>query len=161
MLSRRRRSGGMKRLLLTVLAVSALTAAAPQQASACSCIPLKLTKKTFRSYDAAVAGRIVKRTVKGHTARHKVRLLRVFRGGRLKGRRFVTVRTAAHGASCGWETPVGSRIGALLIRGPRTGKWHSNLCLTTSPRDLRLAAKKQGFARTVRCPRPGLAAQRQ
>lgn len=155
------RSGCMKRFLVALLAVGSLAAVAPQPASACSCIPLELTKKTFRSYDAAVVGRIVERTVKRRVAEHKVRLRRVYRGGRLKGRRFVTVRTAEYGATCGWEAPVGSRIGAFLIRRPRNGKWLSNLCLTASPRAMRLAAKKQGFARTLRCPPPGLGDQRQ
>ena len=52
--------------------------------------------------------------------------------------RTVEVRTAASGAGCGLEAPVGTRVGLVLER--RGGAWHGYLCWQFDPAELLAAA---------------------
>jgi|GEM_PF-5050261 hypothetical protein len=141
----------MKRLLLTLLALSAFWLAAAPSASACSCVPLVLNKQTFKRWDAAIVGRVVSTKERGQTAVHKVRLLRVYKGGRLKKRRFVRIATASGGASCGLEPGRNGRFAAFLYKRPKSGPWRTNSCLQADPAAMRRAAKNLGRARTLGC----------
>jgi hypothetical protein len=141
----------MKRFLPMLLALGALGLVAAPSASACSCVPLVLNKQTFKRWDAAVVGRVVSTKPRGARAVHKVRLLRVYRGARLKKRRFVRITTARHGASCGLEPDRNGRFAAFLYKRPRSGPWRTNLCLQADPAAMRRAAKKLGYARTLGC----------
>ncbi len=141
----------MKRLLITLLALGAFGLLAAPSASACSCVPLKLNKQTFKRFDAAIIGRVVSTKVRRNKAVHKVKLLRVYKGGRLKKREFVRITTARYGASCGLEPAPNGRFAAFLYKRPKSGPWRTNLCLQADPRAMRRAAKGHGYARTLSC----------
>ena len=141
----------MKRLLLTLTVLGALALVGAPSASACTCIPLKLSKQTFKRFDAAIVGRVVSTKARGNKAIHRVKLLRVYRGGRLKKREFVRITTARYGASCGLEPAPNGRFAAFLYKRPKSGPWRTNLCLQADPRAMRRAAKNHGYARTLSC----------
>lgn len=98
-------------------------------------------------------GRLIERvSVNEQTVELRYRVGRVFRGRRLiEPGSVIRIRTAAQGSVCGIETPEGRRDGLFLDR--RGGRWEGNLCATTSPRKMRRAAARTGFARTAGCGR--------
>jgi hypothetical protein len=61
------------------------------------------------------------------------------RGPGLRRGHRVRVRSARFGASCGLETQRGELEGLFVSRSG--GRWHGNLCLTTTPRKMRRAAR--------------------
>lgn len=138
-------------LVISLLAAAVLGIGGPERAAACSCAPLELDRQTFRESDGAVIGRLVEREPVGlHMADYSYVVARVFRGRRVIERgEAIAVRSAADGAACGLETPMGHREGLLLER--RRGRWAGNLCATAEPRKMRRAAERDGVARTAGC----------
>ena len=136
---------------IAALGAFAVSAAAAQPASACSCAAQPITAETFRKSDGAVIGKLRDRApVNEQEVELRYLVEEVFRGRRLiePGSR-LRVRTAAQGSACGIETPKGGRDGLFLDR--RIGQWDGNLCATTSPKRMRRAAERTGFARTSGC----------
>jgi hypothetical protein len=138
-------------LVVSLLAGAMLGVGGADRAAACSCAPLELDRQTFRQSEGAVIGRFVGREPVGlRMADYDYLVLRVFRGRRVIERgEVIVVRSAADGAACGLETPIGGREGLLLER--RRGRWTGNLCATAEPREMRRAAEREGIARTAGC----------
>lgn len=133
----------MSRFLAALVAVTAGLLALPERAAACSCA-VGDPRQMLREADAAFVGTLVAR----HVERQDGRLfssgdpaMLVFRVEEaVKGDlgELVEVETAASGASCGIEAPVGQRIGLFLTR--TSGGWASSLCQQIDPSVLLAAA---------------------
>jgi hypothetical protein len=119
-------------------------------ASACSCA-LVPEKQRYRQADAAFVGRLVSvRMVEGDRYGEAVFRFRVGRSYKRNLKDFVRVRSNTQGASCGIEPQKGRRYAMYLYRDD--GRWTSNLCLQTTPRDLRRAAEGRSAGSATGCP---------
>ena len=110
---------------LFLAAAAALVLAA--DALACSCGPVVLARDLPRA-DGAVVGTVLERRRQGDSAWYLLRVEQVYKGD-INNR--VEVVTAADGAVCGLEAPVGERVGLLLDR--QGGVWRSGLCSQVEP----------------------------
>ncbi len=140
-----------RRLAITIALVLTTWMVSIETASACSCAPLKIDRETFRQSEGAMIGTFLERLpVSDQEADYRYRVDRVFRGRkRIPRGSVITIRSAANGAACGFETPVGEREGLFL--GRSQGRWTGNLCSTAAPRKMRRAAKRAGFTGTANC----------
>jgi len=141
------------------LGALALFGGLAESASACSCAAEPITARTFHESDGAIIGRLVDVDVQeppageeivpvGRPADFEYRVIRVFKGRRRITQRIV-VRSNSDEAACGLPRQKGRRFGLFLDR--RDGRWEGGLCGTTSPREMRRAAERTGFARTSGC----------
>ena len=150
------------RARLVCLGTLAIVAGAPETAAACSCAGEPITAETFRQSDGAVIGRLVDIHVRGpdpepgepfpaaRPADFEYRVARVFRGRRrIETAEPLLVRSNTSEAACGLPASKGRRYGLFLDRSG--GRWNGGLCATTSPRQMRRAAERTGFARTAAC----------
>lgn len=114
----------MKRFLLAALAAALVV---PATASACSCVPPGDAREEIAESDAAMFGKVVRRTVVDRDpipiVRYRVRVKRDYKDN--LGRHF-SFRANTLGASCGLDFDRGERFGALLDRAD--GKWSVGLC---------------------------------
>jgi len=153
----------IRRLTVAAIALGIpLVGAGP--ALACSCVPLNV-REELKSADGAFVGRLVAvREVdppaegqpisSADPVDYVYRVGRVYkRGPGLRRGNRVRVRSARGGASCGLPDVIGGLIGILAER--RNRRWHSGLCLTTTPRRLRHVAGGTGAKvrpdRLLRC----------
>jgi hypothetical protein len=106
-----------------------------ESGQACSCA-LPDPRAALAQADGAFVGTLVSRRQLEQQA-----VLEFTVDSTLKGSigRTVEVRTAANGAACGLEAPVGTRVGLVLER--RGGTWHGYLCWQFDPDELLAAAK--------------------
>ena len=144
----------MRRRLLSVLVLAATCSlAAAGAASACSyavppdLTPAELDRQLLRGSDAAFVGRLVAIVPVGEGDRPPFHrgdyLFRIEQ--QVKGElpfRWVVVRAAIGGSTCGLELGVGDRTGLMLDRTRREG-WRSDLLRQTSPRALLRAARRR------------------
>jgi hypothetical protein len=125
-------------------------------ALACSCAA-QPERQRLKAADAAFVGRLVEvREVNPPTEGEPIssadpvdfiyRVGRVYKDGSgiNRGRR-VRVRSARDGASCGLSDAIGQLIGLYTYR--ERHRWHSNSCLTTTPRRMRRAARASSASR--------------
>ena len=142
------------------LAVAAVTVAVSllgaDAAMACSCVPLN-ERERLRESDGAFVGRLVAVRVvdppdqgepigSGDPTDFIYRVRRVYNGGPgLRRGRRVRVRSVRDEATCGLQSRKGELYGLFLQR--RNHRWHSNLCLTTTPRRMRRAAEGASSSR--------------
>jgi hypothetical protein len=133
-------------ILAVALGVPLLTADA---ALACSCLA-EPDRDKLEAADAAFVGRLVEVrevhppaegevTSSGDPVDYIYRVGRVYKDGPgiNRGRR-VRVRSARDAGACGLDDRIGRLVGLFAYR--RHHRWHSNSCLTTTPRRLRRAA---------------------
>lgn len=136
------------------LAVAAVALGIPllaaDAAMACSCVPPN-EKKLLRESDGAFVGRLVAVRVvdppeqgepisSGEPTDYIYRVGRVYKHGPgLRRGRRVRVRSVRSEATCGLQSAKGELYALFLER--RNHRWHSNLCLTTTPRRMRRAAE--------------------
>jgi hypothetical protein len=112
-----------------------------EAAMACSCVPPNETR-LLRESDGAFVGRLlaVRGVGSGPKADFIYRVRRVYkRGPGLRRGRRVSVRSIRFEATCGLQSQKGELYALFLQR--RNHRWHSNLCLTTTPRRMRRAAE--------------------
>ena len=117
-------------------------------AMACSCVPPN-ERKMLADSDGAFVGRLVavRPVESGPRADFVYRVGRVYkRGPGLQRGRRVRVRSIRDEATCGLPSRTGELYALFLQR--RNHRWHSNLCLTTTPRRMRRAAENAS-ARTA------------
>lgn len=138
------------RLAIAVVAIGAVPLLLPDGAMACSCVALN-EREQLRESDGAFIGRLVavrevdppeegEPLVSSDPVDYVFRVGQVFnRGPGLRRGRRVRIRSARSGASCGLETERGELEGLFVNRSG--GRWHGNLCLTTTPRKMRRAAR--------------------
>jgi hypothetical protein len=107
-------------------------------AHACSCVGLERVLADGTNFDAAFVGTVVeapKPFTSGNSAQlveWKFRVEQVYRG---ELPATVAVKSAASGASCGFENfAVGSQVGVLLRREGNV--WQSGLCSSGTPQQL-------------------------
>jgi hypothetical protein len=114
--------------------LAAALAAGVEDGRACSCA-LPDARAALAQAEGAFVGRLESRR---DTDRQAVLTFSVERA--LKGPIGATidVRTAANGAACGIEVPVGTRVGLVLDR--RGGSWRGSLCWQSDPEELLAAA---------------------
>ena len=114
---------------------AASLAAGVEDGRACSCA-LPDARAALAQADGAFVGRLESRR---DTSRQAVLTFSVERAlkGSIGSR--IEVRTAADGAACGIEVPVGTRVGLVLDR--RHGAWHGHLCWQFDPPELLTAAR--------------------
>ena len=143
-----------RRALAAVLAAAAVASLGAESAMACSCVPPD-PEGMLESMDGAIVGRLVAvRAVNppaegepigsGDPTDYAYRVRRAFKGAGLRRGKRVRVRSVRSEATCGLPRARGRLYGVLLIR--RNGRWHSNLCLTVTPRQLRRAARGESAA---------------
>ena len=118
-------------------------------AMACSCVPPN-ERKLLADGDGAFVGRLVAVRVvdppaqgepigSGEPTDYIYRVRRVYKHGPgLRRGRRVRVRSVRSEATCGLQGTKGQLYALFLQR--RNHRWHSNLCLTTTPRRMRRAA---------------------
>ena len=120
-------------LAAIVLGASLLSADA---AMACSCVPPN-ERKLLAESDGAFVGRLVA-VGSGDPTDYIYRVRRVYKHGPgLRRGRRVRVRSVRSEATCGLQSTKGQLYALFLQR--RNHRWHSNLCLTTTPRRMRRA----------------------
>jgi hypothetical protein len=130
---------------------------APGGALACSCVP-QSDREKLKEADAAFVGRLVAvREVDPPAEGEPIgsadpvdfvyRVGRIYKGGGhgINTVRRVRVRSARNGASCGLDDRIGRLVGLFVYR--QNHRWHSNSCLTTTPRKLRRAARASTASR--------------
>jgi hypothetical protein len=138
----------MRRVAIAALALG-IPLSSADAAMACSCVPPN-ERKLLRESDGAFVGRLVAvRPVElpegepigsGDPTDYVYRVRRVYkRGPGLRRGRRVRVRSVRDEATCGLQDHKGSLYALFLQR--RNHRWHSNLCLTTTPRRMRRAAE--------------------
>jgi len=140
----------MMRSLAVAAAATAVSLLAADAAMACSCVPLD-EREQLRESDGAFVGRLVAVRVVAPPAQGEpissgeptdfiYRVGRVYnRGPGLRRGRRVRVRSVRSEATCGLQHQKGQLYGLFVMR--RNHRWHSNLCLTTTPRRMRRAAE--------------------
>lgn len=138
-----------RRVVVAVIAVGVPLLSA-DAAMACSCVPPN-EQKMLRDSDGAFVGRLVAvRPVDPPEQGEPIssadptdfiyRVRRVYkRGPGLRRGRRVRVRSVRDEATCGLQSTKGELYALFLNRRHR--RWHSNLCLTTTPRRMRRAAE--------------------
>jgi hypothetical protein len=147
------------------LAIAVLALSIPllwaEAAGACSCVPINARDQLKKS-DGAFVGRLVAvRDVdppaegepigSADPVDYVYRVGRVYNGGPgLHPSHRVRVRSVRSEASCGLPNRVGELIGLFVDR--RNHRWHGNLCLTTTPRKMRRAARPASSAGPSRSP---------
>jgi hypothetical protein len=136
-------------LVVTAIAIGVSLLGA-DASMACSCVPPN-ERKLLADSDGAFVGRLVAvRPVdppdqgepisSGDPTDFIYRVGRVYkRGPGLRRGRRVRVRSVRSEATCGLQRHKGSLYALFLER--RNHRWHSNLCLTTTPRRMRRAAE--------------------
>lgn len=139
----------MRRLVVAAVTVGVALLAA-DAAMACSCVP-RNERKMLAEADGAFVGRLVAVRVidppaegepigSGDAIDYVYRVRRVYkRGPGLRRGRRVAVRSVRDEATCGLPSEKGRLYALFLYR--RNDRWHSNLCLTTTPRRMRRAAE--------------------
>jgi hypothetical protein len=143
------------------LAIAAVALAVPlvsaDAALACSCVG-QSDREKLKAADAAFVGRLVEvREVNPPAEGEPIgsadpvdfiyRVGRTYKGGGhgINTGRRVKVRSARLGASCGLDDRTGRLVGLFVNR--TNHRWHSNSCLTTTPRRMRRAARASSAAR--------------
>jgi hypothetical protein len=127
-----------RRLWLTVGVVVLVAGIGTANAQACSCAEIA-PRKALRQADAALVAELLDVRPRGATvADYLYEVRRVYKTGRRIGVR-ISVRSAAHGATCGLPPRVGGRYGLLLHWAG--GRWRGGLCGLMAPEDLRAAAR--------------------
>ena len=146
-------------LALSALAALALSASA----SACSCAG-RPGKEIFRATDGAIVAKLlrVKPVGAGFTSDYVFRVVGALKKrNRFEAGQIRRIRSASDGAACGIEQPIGSTSGLYLTR-ESDGRFHSNLCLTTSPARIRRTGRtlhaERGGKRLTSAASPGCAA---
>lgn len=125
----------VKALVALVLVVAAAAlAASVEPARACSCA-LPDARAALAQADGAFVGKLVRRRESGTEAVLTYSVEKTLKGAIGAT---VEVRTAANGAACGIEAPVGARVGLVLER--RDAAWHGHLCWQFDPEELLGAA---------------------
>ena len=130
----------MRRLAVAAVALG-LPLLSADAAVACSCVPPD-EPRLLRESDGAFVGRLVavRGVGSGPKADFIYRVRRVYkRGPGLRRGRKVSVRSMRSDATCGLQSQKGELYALFLQR--RNDRWHSNLCLTTTPRRMRRAAE--------------------
>ena len=131
----------MRRRLAIAAVALGLPLLSADAAVACSCVPPN-EKRLLRESDGAFVGRLVavRGVESGPRADFIYRVTRVYkRGPGLRRGRRVSVRSFRSDATCGLQIQKGELYALFLQR--RNHRWHSNLCLTTTPRRMRRAAE--------------------
>ena len=127
----------MRRIAIAAIAIGVPLLSA-DAAMACSCVPPN-EKTRLKEMDGAFVGRLVA-VRDGNPATFIYRVRRVYKSGPgLRRGHRVRVRSPRFEAACGLPEKKG-RLYALFLQR-RTHRWHSNLCLTTTPRRMRRAAE--------------------
>ncbi len=140
--------------MMRQLAVAAVALGVPllsaDAAMACSCVPPD-EPRLLKESDGAFVGRLVAVRVvdppaqgepisSGEPTDFVYRVRRVYnRGPGLRRGRRVRVRSVRSEVTCGLQHQKGQLYGLFVMR--RNHRWHSNLCLTTTPRRMRQAAE--------------------
>ena len=119
---------------MLVLGAASL-AAGVEAGRACSCA-LPDARAALAQADGAFVGRLERRREASGRAVLTFSVERALKGS--IGSR-IEVRTAANGAACGIEVPVGTRVGLVLDR--RGGSWQGGLCWQFDPEELLTAAR--------------------
>jgi hypothetical protein len=144
-------AGLMRRFAVALLALGILLLGA-DAAMACSCVPPD-EPKMLRQADGAFVGRLVAVRVvdppdrgepigSGDPTDYVYRVRRVYkRGPGLKRGRRVRVRSVRSEVTCGLPSGRG-RVYALFLQR-QNRRWHSNLCMTTTPERMRRAAQNR------------------
>ena len=139
----------MRRCFAIALLGGIATLAVPTVASACTCAVVP-EKQRYREADAAFVGRLDSvRMLAGEEYGAAIFRFRVGRNYKRKLREFVKVRSNTQGPTCGLPQHEG-RYALYLYR--EDGRWRSNLCLQTTPRKLRRAARGQSSGSATGCP---------
>jgi hypothetical protein len=153
------------RLGVGLLAATALLAAAPGVAQACTCASTGSAREDARAVlkdaDAAFTGRLISvkeiddgippgQPAPPPDAIFRYRVLRDFNGPLGK---FVKVRSSTEGAACGLPVRKGRKY-ALGIYG-RPKRWSSGLCSLVRPRALRKVATAGSGRAIPQAGRPG------
>ena len=145
---------------MTRLALVAIVLASPllaaDAAMACSCVPLK-PREQLKDADAAFIGRLIEvREVNppaegepigtGDPVDYVYRVGRIYKdpAGRLHRGGRVRVRSVRGEATCGLPNRPGALRGLFVQR--RHGRWHGNLCLSTTARKMRRALESASRA---------------
>ena len=123
-------------------------------ASACSCAPL--TAKSVKKADAAAVMRLdeVDETGGGSydegsgKAAFTYTVGKVVSGKKLDKGDSVTIESNTSSAACGLPKREGKRYG-LVLKRRRNGEWTSNLCSSTTPRQLQKLADGKRSARSL------------
>lgn len=129
----------VKRLLVIGLIASVLVVTRAGEASACSCVPLQ-PAAAVEKYDAAFVGILVDRPSSMMPFTEEAPYLfevEVWVKDDLGSE--LVVLAPNQGSACGFEAPLGERVGVLLT--VEDGKAKGNLCTTVDP-DLLLAGDK-------------------
>jgi hypothetical protein len=134
------------RVVVAVLVVAAALVAEIRPAQACSCsVPDQ--RRTLAAADGAFIGTFLDKDQPQPNGAGVVRSddsvqYRYRLDAAVKGEfpSVVTVMSAASGASCGLETPVGEQQGIFVYRDDR-GRWASSLCSTTTAETMREVAR--------------------
>ena len=129
----------MKRLLIVGVMASMLVVTGGDEASACSCYALQ-PAEAVAEFDAAFVGRMVDRPTSGmpftEEAEYRFEVDEWVKGGLGSD---LVVFAPNQGSACGFEVPLGERVGVLLT--VVNGKAKGNLC-TTVDADLLLAGEQ-------------------
>ena len=131
----------MTRCLAVAAVVVGASLLVADAAMACSCVPPN-EARMLREADGAFVGRLVavRAVGDGPKADFIYRVGRVYkRGPGLRRGRRVSVRSIRFEVTCGLQSTKGELYALFLRR--RNHRWHSNLCLTTTPRRMRRAAE--------------------
>jgi hypothetical protein len=134
-----------RRLVVAALALG-IPLLSADAAMACSCVPPN-EERMLRESDGAFVGRLVAvhEVGSGPKADFIYRVGRVYkRGPGLRHGRRVSVRSIRSEVTCGLQSKKGELYALFLQR--RNHRWHSNLCLTTTPRRMRRAAEGSSSA---------------
>jgi len=138
--------------LLTLAAALAVSAVTAPNAEACSCVSEPITAETFREHDAAVIARLIEvEAIEDpiYEVAITYRIRRVFTGRKRVDRGDEIVLEDDTNSSCQLPRRVGARDG-LFLDHDRDG-WFTSLCTMTTPRTMRIAAQRTGFARLRAC----------
>ena len=154
----------MRRGLAVAVVAVGIPLLSADAAMACSCVPPN-EKKMLKEADGAFVGRLVAVRVvdppeqggpisSGDPTDYIYRVRRVYnRGPGLRRGRRVRVRSVRDEATCGLQDQKG-RLYALFLER-RNHRWHSNLCLTTTPRRMRRAAEDTSASGPASAGSPG------
>jgi hypothetical protein len=126
--------------LLALLVAVAGSAARPECAYACTCVPVN-AKLDLPRADAAFVGTLLfKADDQPSEATYVFAVERVVKG--TLGSR-VQIRSGAGGASCGFEVGESQEVGLLLDRDG--DRWRSGLCAQVPPAELLAAGRAAGL----------------
>ena len=148
----------MRRGLVVTAVAIGVSLLGADAAMACSCVPPN-EREYLKELDGAFVGRLVAVRVvdpppqgegisSADATDYIYRVRRVYKHGPgLRRGHRVRVRSVRDEATCGLPARRG-RIYALFLQR-RNHRWHSNLCLTTTPRRMRRAAEGSSSSRAA------------